>query len=113
MKLLRICWVEVSVFVLWLAFVLFLSGCAGVKPPDARWGVVNPAGAKVTTYHLRKDYTYTEDGMRRKPSAKPVYIPIESLWDLEGWVCMSPADVPKVRTTLDQLISRYREGCSK
>ena len=78
MTLPKRCWAE-PVFALWLLLVVFLSGGCAVKAPDAKIGVVNPAGAKVTTYNLRKDYTYDAQGMHLKPKAKPVEKPLATL----------------------------------
>jgi len=86
-------------------------GCGGIKAPDARWGLVNPAGKEVVSYNLKNDYAYSEDGMKLKAKAKAVYLPVESLWDMEGWVCMPPQDFARARATVEKLISRHQEGC--
>ena len=91
---------------------LLLTACSGINAPDARWGMVNPAGREVVSYNLKTDYIYDKDGMKLKPKAKPVYLPAASLWDLEGWVCMSPKDFAKARSAVEQMISRQERGCN-
>jgi len=87
---------------------LLLIACE-VKAPDAVWCVANPAGGRLTCYNLRKDYDYSDKGMRLKASAKATHADFNYIYDVEGWVCQPPRDFGKSKSWLEKLISRTRE----
>lgn len=87
------------------AFSLF--GC-GETRPDANIYVVNPASAKMSGYNLRSDYN--ADGSL-KAGAVLKSVPVTSLNTLQGYACVSPADLGKIKVYI-ALVREDAKNCT-
>lgn len=96
---------------LWMVFSL--SGCATIRAPDTDLCIVNAPAKKRKCYNLAMDYQ--SDG-RLKPTAKPVYRPVEKIEDLNKFLVVdSPTGTEdgqaRLKAYIRALREEYQRGC--
>lgn len=91
-----------------------LSSC-GIKRPDVRIGNINAPGGYFRSYNMRDDY---DDSGKRKADARPQHYKINSINDLNKWLCFTSDEGPEEAQSrliayIRKLREEYEKGCSK
>jgi hypothetical protein len=99
----RIC--ELLILGMFLPFL----GCASIERPDSWVCGVNAKSEKLRCYNLKSDYS---DQGTLKPEAKPMIYPLKSVSDLNGWVCIDPKSLEKLKVYLGDLRDYSANHCN-
>lgn len=91
-----------------IILILGINGCANVQRPNSWLCGVNGVAGKLRCYNLRDDYT--NEGTL-KPDVKPLEHPLKSIKELNGWVCMDPNSLEKMKVYMGDLRDYAREHC--